>query len=101
MKLECCHADTCLSDYWGGHHLPHVSIPVWPDMTCQDIRKAIRSELWQDAVMGARYNPEDAEWFQAACEAVDRIETRVEHPFNDLENYDDVYAYFVFRKIEE
>lgn len=32
-KLECCHADTCLPDYWSGHHLPHVQIAVWRGMT--------------------------------------------------------------------
>ena len=100
MKLECCHADVCLSDYWGGHHLPHVAIPLWPNMTCQDVQNSIRSELWQDAVAGADFNPDDVEWFAAACESVDRIETR-EHPFNDLENYEDVYAYVVFREVEE
>lgn len=24
MKLHCIHADTCLADYWGGHHLRRV-----------------------------------------------------------------------------
>lgn len=24
IKLECSHVDTCLPDYWSGHHLPHV-----------------------------------------------------------------------------
>lgn len=100
MKLECCHADTCLSDYWGGHHLPHVAIPVWSSMTCQDIQNSIRLELSQGAVAGTDFNWDDDEWFAAAREAVDRIETR-EHPFNDLENYEDVYAYFVFRKAED
>lgn len=100
MKLECCHADTCPPDYWGRHHLPHVAIPVWFGMTCQVVKDSIRVELWQDRVMGSSYNPDDDKWFQAALEAVNHIETR-ERPFNNLENYEDVYAFFVFRKVEE
>lgn len=98
MKLECYHIDTCLSDYWGGHHLPHVAIPVWSSMTCQDVQNSIRSELWQDAV-------EDDEWFVAACESVDLLEATSEHPFEDIEDAEDgeegVYAYFVFVKVED
>lgn len=99
MKLECCHTDTCLSDYWGGHHLPHVVIPLRPNMTCQDVQNSIRSELWQDAVED--FNPEDDEWFVAACESVDRIEATSEHPFSDIEDVEGVCAYFVFRRVKE
>lgn len=54
MKMTCAHADTCLPDYWGGHHLAHVQIPVTRrKMSLAEIRRAIRSELAQGAVMGS------------------------------------------------
>lgn len=54
MKMTCAHADTCLPDYWGGHRLPHVQIPVTRrKMSLAEIRRAIRSELAQGAVMGS------------------------------------------------
>ena len=56
IKFECCHADTCLSDYWSGHHLPHVQIPVYRGMTLKEVKDAIRSELSQGAVMGSTDN---------------------------------------------
>lgn len=53
MKMTCSHADTCLSDYWSGHHFPHVMIPVTRrKMSLAEIRRLIRSELRQGAVMG-------------------------------------------------
>lgn len=56
IKFECCHADTCLPDYWSGHHLPHVQIPVYRGMTLKDVKSALRSELSQGAVMGSTDN---------------------------------------------
>ena len=54
MKMTCAHAVTCLPDYWSGHHLPHVQIPVTRrKMSLAEIRRAIRSELEQGAVMGS------------------------------------------------
>ena len=54
MKMTCSHADTCLSDYWSGHHLPYVMIPVTRrKMSLAEIRRAIRSEIAQGAVMGS------------------------------------------------
>lgn len=109
MKLTCIHADTCLPDYWGGHHLPHVAVPVSRDTTFADLREAIIVELWMGAVAGADAMPEDtyenAEWYDAACEAVERdVQPRdpsVQYPFRDLDSSEDedsesVYAYFVF-----
>lgn len=53
MKMTCAHVDTCLPDYWSGHHLAHVQIPVTRrKMSLAEIRRAIRSELAQGAVMG-------------------------------------------------
>lgn len=111
MKLICDLADVCLPDYWGGHHLPHVAVPVNSDTTFADLRAAIIDELWAGAVAGADATPEDTyendEWYDAACEAVERDvrprDPRVEYPFSYLGSSDDddedaesVYAYFVF-----
>ena len=109
MKLTCAHADTCLPDYWGGHRLPHVAVPVSRDTTFADLRSMIIDELRAGAVAGADATPEDTyendEWYAAACEAVCRDvrpnDPSVEYPFHDLDVSDDedaesVYAYFVF-----
>lgn len=108
MKLICAHADTCLPDYWGGHHLPHVAVPVSRDTTFADLRAAIIDELRAGAVAGADATPEDTyendEWYYAAiravmCDLQPRHPAYVEYPFHDLDSSEDsesVYAYFVF-----
>ena len=109
MKLSCILADICLSDYWGGHHLPHVAVPVSRNTSISDLREAILDELRMGAVAGADATPETTyendEWYKAACEAVERdVQPRdpnVQHPFRDLDDDEDmdterVYAYFVF-----
>lgn len=53
MKIEICHADTCLADYWSGHNLPHLQIPVHRGMTLREVKETIRDELRQGAVMGS------------------------------------------------
>ena len=116
MKLECLHADTCLPDYWGGHHLAHVQIPVYRGMTLKAIKESIRDELRMGAIMG---NDEIAgllsdgfvtdkkradQVTRAAYAAVNRIKPNKKGQrrfFTDLEEQDDdccdyVYAYFVF-----
>ena len=123
IKFECCHADTCLSDYWSGHHLPHIQIPVWRGMTLAQVKSALRSELSQGAVMGstdnARMLSDDAfvpyskdyayQVNKAAQDAVNALE--LSDPTNDrcfmeLEEIDEsddccdpVYAFFVFVEI--
>lgn len=109
MKLTCAHADTCLPDYWSGHHLPHISVPVSRDMTFEQLRAALIDELRAGAVAGADATPETTyecdDWYAAACVAVERdVQPRVpgtERPFWNLSDRDDddaepVYAYFVF-----
>ena len=51
-QLECCHADTCFPDYWGGHHLAHVQVPVWNGMSLAELKKALMAELNEGAVAG-------------------------------------------------
>lgn len=115
MKLECIHADTCLPDYWGGHHLAHVQIPVWRGMTLKAIKESIRDELRMGAVCGSDeiagllsddYGNDEklADYVtRAAYAAVNRIKPARKGQrrfFTDLEEQDEysesVYAYFVF-----
>lgn len=118
IKFECCHVDTCLPDYWGGHHLPHVSIPVYPGMSMKAIKDAIKSELLHGAVCGntkeakmlyrSYVGPDNASYAdactKAAYAAVNRMKPAKKGQrkfFTDIEesSEDDdcsVYAYFVF-----
>lgn len=111
LKLEACHADTCLADYWSGHHLPHVQIPVYNGMTLKAIKDSIKSELNEGAVMGSDYELIQSEQFyKAARAAVNRMRPNVKGQrtfFKDLEPVDNesddcgdsVYAFFVFREL--
>ncbi len=112
QPLECCHADTCLSDYWSGHHLPHVQIPVWNGMTLAEIKAAILAELAQDAIAGSEaptYDDPTADaWHRRARAAVRRMKPARKGKrrfFLDLEPLDQddtetVFAFFVFRPLE-
>ena len=120
MKLEFVHVDTCLPDYWAGHHLPHVCIPAYPRMTLRDIKAAIREELRRGAVMGSNddarllssdfIDPKDEKradrLTRAAYAAVNRIRGTNKGQrifFTDLEESGDeadhVYAWFVLVEI--
>lgn len=120
MKLELIHVDTCLPDYWSGHHRAHVQIPVFPGMSGKDIRNAIKSELAEGAVVGsddiafllsADYVGADRESdadkaTKAAYAAVDRMRPARKGQrrfFTDIEESDQdgetVYAFFVFVEI--
>lgn len=119
MKLELCHADTCLPDYWRGHHKAHVSIPVYRGMKLCDIKAALRSELSQGAVAGnddiaralsydllpADISEKQADQItKAAYAAINRMRPNKKGQrrfFIDLEPDEEdcdfsVYAYFVF-----
>lgn len=110
FKLECCHADTCLADYWSGHHLPHIQAAVHNGISLEELKQQLRTELNIGAVMGADYDESDDRWHQAALAAVDAItvneDADPEHLFKDLEVTEDddggeiVWAYFVFREVE-
>ena len=109
--LECCHADTCLSDYWGGHHLAHIQVPVWNGMSLAELKKALMSELNEGAVAGSDYPGDyDEQWYAAARAAVQAIEAKTAagaenlfpllEPQGDDEDAPTVYAFFVFRPTE-
>ena len=123
IKFECCHADTCLSGYWSGHHLPHVQIPVYRGMTLAQVKSALHSEI-NEYVSGAGelacafdYDlSTDKEYtdqlHKAAHAAVNRMrlaDKRKRKLFMDLEESTDddddcgesVYAFFVFVVLED
>lgn len=124
IKLECCHVCTCLPDYWSGHHLPHVQIPVYSGMSLKEIKSNIMNELRQGAVMGNSKFAELLSWdmvkpedekladqvTKAAYAAVKRIKPskkRQHKFFTDLEEVDEnndycdtVCAFFVFVEID-
>lgn len=115
IVLACLHADTCLSDYWGGHHLAHIQVPVHHDTTITELRAALHRELNEGAVMGSDRRTRDDSgevgdrWYKAAHAAITR-DVRLKHPrktlrpFRDLEPQTEdsdftVYAYFVFEDL--
>lgn len=124
IKLECAHADTCLPDYWCGHHLPHVQIAAWSGMSMAQIKRAIISELSEGAVMGSGLDSSllSADWVtpenearavaltKAAHAAVNRMRPArkgqraffrdIEAPDDDDDGADTVYAFFVFVECE-
>ena len=124
IELECCHADTCVSCYWRGHHLPHISIPVYKNMSLKSIKDALRDELRFGYVCGnnddARLlssdfvQPEDEiladQLTKAAYAAINRLKpnkkgqrkffTGLEEVDDEVDDlYDPVYAYFVFVRV--
>lgn len=115
-KLECAHADTCLSCYWGGHHLPHVQVPVYKGMHLSELKRQLHDEIAQGAIAGNDpivrddSGPEGDKWFAKAHAAINRIRPATKGKrrlFEDLEEVDpedesieSVYAFFVFRPYE-
>lgn len=111
MKVTIAHADTCLPDYWGGHHLPHVSVPVHKEMTFGELKKALKDEVLQDAIAGNYDVTEMDGWYDAARAAIDALVPSSNNkgddatPFSHLDDpeteYDPtVYAFFVFVSVE-
>jgi len=124
MKFELNHVDTCLPDFWSGHHLPHVQIPVYRNMSLKDIKQSLRYELGMGCVMGAteraRLLQDDFvgaenekladQVTRAAYAAINRIKPAKKGQrkfFTDIEpsQYEDelgdsVFAFFVFVEID-
>ena len=122
MKLNCLHADTCLPDYWSGHHLAHISVPVYRGMTPAALRAALHGELIQGAVCGSDEiaqalddysdisDDQKKKVYRAARAAINRdvrpAKKGSRRLFLDLEPAQDdmeetVYAYFVFRESDD
>lgn len=108
--LDCVHADTCLPDYWAGHHLPHIAIPVWPCMTPAQLRDDLARELRDGPILGSA-DPaitESDAFHRRALAAIRKIKPArkgARKLFSDLDDPADpeawdsesVYAYFCFR----
>lgn len=118
LKLRVGLADLCVADYWGGHHLPHVQIPVHKHTTADEVRAMLTHEVAMDAVARLPEGwDQSPEWYAAANKAIAELEIRSDKPFaGDLEerppedgvdvdwlesDFDDVYAFFVFEEVEE
>lgn len=112
--LECCHASTCLPDYWGGHHKAHISVPVYKGMHLKELKRALSDELNQGAVCGSDDRIRDKSgdltdaFYRRAQAAINRIkpaEAGKRRLFNDLDEQDEdddvsIYAYFIFTDLE-
>lgn len=105
-KITIYHVDTCLPDYWGGHHKCHVSVPVYKNMKAEDLRIAIRSEISQGAFAGSDnrfhewHESYDENLYAACIKACEEMEFRKEILFTELDEQDEdadfsVYAYFI------
>ena len=100
-----------MSDYWGGHHLPHVAIQVDGTTTVREVFDQIESEINQGAFGGSLdWEVQESEEFHKACYAalqeMQELNPGQDVPaFPDLEPFDDsgesVMAYFVFVPIDE
>ena len=108
FKLEACHADTCLSGYWSGHHLPHLQTVVWHGMTLDELKAGLMSELNEGAICGSLdWEVSQSELLHAMmAQAIENITANHDGPlFTDLElndeddGLDSVYAFFVFREL--
>ena len=99
-SLSAHHADTCLPDYWSGHHLPHISIPVYP-MTLDEVKSALHSEVDMGAIAG-KWSSDDYDKFHSAIDELTERDgfTGLHFADVDISENDDysVFAYFVFTK---
>lgn len=53
-NYELIHMDTCLPDYWGGHHLPTVQILVDSTTTYQEVLDSLQDWSCYDHIEGVR-----------------------------------------------
>lgn len=82
LKLRVGLADLCIADFWGGHHLPHVQIPVHKHTTAAEVREMLTHEVAMDAV--ARLpegRGESPEWYAAANKAIAELAIFSDKPF--------------------
>lgn len=108
IKLVAVHAETCLCDYWGGHHLPYIQVPVVFHTNMDQLKDMLHDELNCFVMNGPEDNsPVADEWYEAAHKAVDEIVCSKWMPFehlpivDDMGDYPEIYAYFVFVNEEE
>lgn len=121
MKFELCYVDTCLADYWSGHHLPTLQVPVWRGMTFKELKHMLSYDLRVGAIGGSG----ELAQHLGECESEDPVLLAAEQAIenmtlnNPAENPDDtqlflelleedpeedaesVYAFFVFREVDD
>lgn len=105
MKLNCCHYDLCLPDYFPGHHAPWAYVPIYGPMTLKAIKEYLINEINQGAIGGYR-DTDNERIYRAMVAAVKRMRfakkgTRLAFKDVDVPDPDDdwaepVNAYFVF-----
>ena len=70
MKYNLVLVDTCLPDYWCGHYLPYVSVPVDGTVTVKEVSDQIQLEIAQGAFGGSLdWEIRDSQEFYTACYA--------------------------------
>jgi hypothetical protein len=110
MKIELQHYDTCLSDYFGGHHNPVIQIPIYAPMWLKEIKEALLNELSMtyDHYEHSVETEDFDQWYKAAQTSIKRLTNasgfRGKH-FKDIElPIDDMaepcYAYFIFNEVD-
>lgn len=113
MKYQVSYVQTCLPDYFGGHHLPTVQVDVYRNTTYRDLLDGLKSYMATDHITTMDDGSEfKLELFLAALEdTFDGVNLDdsfppaawVEEP-EDEDNYDGmdmVYAYFVIKVNKE
>lgn len=109
MKLTASHVDTCLSCYWSGHHVAHLQVAVWKNMTLDELKEGLRQDLLDGCFGGSDERTQDTHsefeaFYDAAKVAIDEITLKEPGAalFADLEPRDEdddgeeVYAFFLF-----
>ncbi len=107
------HYDTCLPDYFSGHHLPYIQIPAYK-MTLESLKQALKQEAGEYIV---NLNDEDIsdELYTAILSAIDNIalldgvttvfdnidSDDVDDAAGEFIHVDTVYAYFLIQGIEQ
>jgi hypothetical protein len=106
MKYEIIHIDSCTSDYWSGHHLPHICIPLYR-MLKTDLISALKSEVNQGAIAGSDFDYTNIP-YDDFNQAIDNIEfvtsTRKKYIFDDFKwpvYSEPCYGYFIFQPTED
>ena len=108
-KFKCEFSTVCLPDYWGGHHLRHISVAVDNTTTKQQLLAALKSEVNEGAFGGSQPEPDDEthDELLAAVEAIEFKDGTTDDTlvFPDLPEQNDdndysIYTYFVFVGVE-
>lgn len=114
LKLNCLLNDVCLPDYYSGHHLAWVCVPVTRHTTFKQLRIDLHNELAMGAIGGndgrsSDYHELSEPWHKAAKAAINRdvvpaikgkklAFSHIDSDCIDDDGYcESIIAYFVFR----